>query len=150
MPLNLRHIVVEASVSGVLLLVTACASASSPNPTTSTAPAAPAAPAPAMAVFVNGSETVALGSTAQYEARVSGSTNQSVSWTVNHVAGGNAQLGTISANGLYTAPAAMPSSATVSIAATSIADPTISSSIAVALQAPGPAPLATAASSARF
>ncbi len=139
MPLNLRHTVVAASVSGVLLLVMACASTNGSNPAssnTSTAPAAPAAPPPAVTVSVTGSATVTLGSTAQYAATVSGSTNQSVSWTVNQAAGGNAQLGTISTTGLYTAPTTMPSSTTISIAATSAADPTVSSSISVALQAP--------------
>jgi uncharacterized protein (DUF1800 family) len=159
MPLNLHHTVVAASVSGVLLLLAACASTSGSNPAssiTSTAPAAPAAPAPAVAVSVNGSATVTLGLTSQYAATVSGSTNQTVTWTVNQAAGGNAQLGTISATGLYTAPATMPSSPTVSIAATSAADPTKSSSISVGLQSPVPAPggpaapLATATAAARF
>jgi hypothetical protein len=137
MPLNLRHTVVAASVSGVLFLVTACAGTNGSNtatPTTSTAPAAPAAPAPAVSVSVTGSATVTLGSTSQYAATVSGSTNQSVNWTVNQTPGGNAQLGTISTTGLYTAPATIPSSSTVSIAATSAADPTLSSSISVSLQ----------------
>jgi hypothetical protein len=138
--LNLRHTVVAASVSGVLLLVTACASTNGSNaatPTISTAPAAPAAPVPAVTVSVTGSAMVTLGSTSQYAATVSGSTNQLVSWTVNQTPGGNAQFGTISAAGLYTAPATMPSSSTVSIAATSAADPTISSSISVALHLGG-------------
>jgi hypothetical protein len=136
MPLNLRHTVVVASVSGVLFLVTACAGTNGSNaatPTTSTAPAAPAAPAPAT-VSVTGPATVMLGSTTQYAATVSGSTNQSVRWTVNQIPGGNAQLGTISTTGLYTAPATMPSSSTLSIAATSAADPTLSSSTSVSLQ----------------
>jgi hypothetical protein len=156
MPLNLRHTMVAASVSGVLLLATACSSTNGSTPTISTAPAAPAAPAPAVAVSVNGSATVTLGSTSQYAATVSGSINQTVSWTVNQVAGGNAQLGTISTTGLYTAPATMPPSSRLSIAATSVADPTISSTISVTLQAPVPSPVgpsaprATATAAARF
>ena len=142
MPLNLRQSVVAASVSGVILLLTACASSSGSSPTTSTTSAAPAPPAIPVTVSVNGAATVTLGSTAQYAANVSGSTNQTVSWTVNQAAGGNAQLGTISATGLYTAPATMPSSPTVSIAATSVADPAVSSSISIALQAPAQAPVA--------
>jgi uncharacterized protein (DUF1800 family) len=105
---------------------------------------------------VSGSATVTLASTSVFSATISGSTNQAVSWTVNQVAGGNAQLGSISATGLYSAPATMPSSPTISIAATSVADPTVSSSISVALQAPaqtpvGPAPpQTTATAAARF
>jgi uncharacterized protein (DUF1800 family) len=142
MPLNLRQSVVAASVSGVILLLTACAGTSGSSPATSTTSAAPAPPAIPVTVSVNGAATVTLGSTSQYAANVSGSTNQTVSWTVNQAAGGNAQLGTISATGLYTAPATMPSSPTVSIAATSVADPTVSSSISIALQAPAQAPVA--------
>jgi uncharacterized protein (DUF1800 family) len=155
MPLNLRHAVVAASVSGALLLLTACSSTNGSNPATSTSSTAPTAPA-AVTVSVNGSATVTLGSTSQYAATVSGSTNQSVSWTVNQAAGGNAQLGTISTTGVYTAPATMPFSSTVTIAAISVAAPTVSSSISVALQAPvqvpvGPTPpQATATAAARF
>jgi uncharacterized protein (DUF1800 family) len=142
MPLNLRQTVVAASVSGVILLLSACAGTTGSNPATSTTSAAPAPPAAPVTVSVNGAATVTLGSTSQYAANVSGSTNQTVSWTVNQAAGGNAQLGTISTTGLYTAPASMPSSPTVSIAAISAADPTVSSSISVALQAPAPTPVA--------
>jgi uncharacterized protein (DUF1800 family) len=156
MPLNLRHTVVAASVSGVILLLTACAGISGSNPATSTTSAASTPPAAPVTVSVNGAATVTLGSTSQYAASVSGSTNQTVSWTVNQAAGGNAQLGTISATGLYTAPASMPSSPTVSIAAISAADPTVSSSLSVALQAPPATPVpptsppATATAAARF
>jgi hypothetical protein len=156
MPLNLRRIVVAASISGALLLVTACASSNGSNPAAS-ATTSSAAPAVAVTVTVSGSVTVTLGSTAQYAATVTGSTNPTVSWTVNQVAGGNAQLGTISTAGLYTAPATMPSSPAVTIAAISVADPTVSNSISVSLQAPAPAPVAppapspaTATAAARF
>jgi len=126
MPLNLRHAVVAGFVSGALLLLVACGSTTGSNPAV--------APVP-VTVSVNGSTTVTLGATSQYAAKVSGSTNQTVSWTVNQTAGGNAQLGTISVTGLYSAPAAMPSSGNISIAAVSAADPTVSSSLSVALQA---------------
>jgi uncharacterized protein (DUF1800 family) len=155
MPLNLRRIVVAASISGALLLVTACASSNGSNPAAS-ATTSSAAPAVAVTVTVSGSVTVTLGSTAQYAATVTGSTNPTVSWTVNQVAGGNAQLGTISTAGLYTAPATMPSSPAVTIAAISVADPTVSNSISVSLQAQAPAPVgpaptpATATAAARF
>src|ERR1700733_7660579 len=156
MPLNLRHTVVAASVSGVLLLLTACASSNGSNPATSVAPTTPTAPAVPVTVSVSGSATVTLGSTSLFSATVSGSTNQTVSWTVNQTAAGNAQLGTISATGLYTAPATMPSSPTVTIAAISVAAPTVSSSISVALQPPAQVPVgptppqATATAAARF
>jgi uncharacterized protein (DUF1800 family) len=46
------------------------------------------------------------GQTQQFKATVTGTTNQSVTWKVNGTAGGNAStVGSISAGGLYTAPA---------------------------------------------
>jgi hypothetical protein len=51
-----------------------------------------------------------------------------VSWSVSGVPGGNATLGTITSGGLYTAPADLPSPATVQIMATSHADSTKSGS----------------------
>ncbi len=127
MLLNPRHTVVAGSVSGVLLLLTACASNSGSNPSTSSTP---------LTVTITGSTTVALGATSQYAAKVAGSSNQAVTWNVNQTAGGTAQLGTISTAGLYTAPATMPSSGTIVIAAVSAADSSISGVISVALQAP--------------
>ena len=53
----------------------------------------------------------------QFSATVSNSTNQSVTWAVT---GGNAN-GTVDATGLYTAPAAAPNPATVTVTATSAA-----------------------------
>jgi hypothetical protein len=55
-----------------------------------------------------------------------GSPSTAVTWSVNGIAGGNSTLGTIVANGsataVYTAPAAPPSPATVTVTATSVAD----------------------------
>jgi hypothetical protein len=93
-----------------------------------------------------GSASILLGNTQAFTATVSGTTDTAVSWTVNSVAGGNATLGTISAAGLYTAPADLPSPATVEVRATSHADGTryaaaqvtVTSDIALSL-APGAA-----------
>ena len=106
-----------------LTLIVACG-----NPTLSTT---------ALKVSVTGAAAVALGSTSQYAANVAGSGNQAVTWSVNRAPGGNAEAGTISNGGLYSAPAAMPSSGTVIIAAVSAADSSISGIISVALQADG-------------
>jgi hypothetical protein len=82
---------------------------------------------------ISGPSTVTVGTYAQYAASVGG-TSQSLTWSVNQVTGGNAQVGTISSTGLYTAPDAMPSTATLTIAASSSTDPTDSQSIQVTLQ----------------
>jgi len=68
--------------------------------------------------------SVPLGKTQTFVAAVTGSTNTGVAWQVNGVTGGSATLGTISAAGLYTAPASMPSSSVVTVRAVATADTT--------------------------
>jgi uncharacterized protein (DUF1800 family) len=82
--------------------------------------------------------TIRVGSNESFAAAVSGSTNTNVSWSVNSVAGGNATTGTIDANGMYTAPASLPTPNTVTITATSTADATEKGNSAVTLQNPIP------------
>jgi hypothetical protein len=47
---------------------------------------------------------IGLGATQQFSVTVSGQSNPAVTWSVDGVAGGNASVGTISGQGLYTAP----------------------------------------------
>jgi hypothetical protein len=72
------------------------------------------------------SVSVLLGEPQTFTATVTDSTgnlaNTAVSWTVNGIAGGNATAGTISAGGIYTAPANLPASGPVTVQATSAAD----------------------------
>jgi hypothetical protein len=91
-------------------------------------------------LVLNGPTSVTLGASSQYVATVTGSTNSSVTWSVDGVAGGNAAVGSISANGTYTAPATAPQSSNVTITATSLADASVSESLAVTLTAPPQAP----------
>ena len=80
---------------------------------------------PTVNVRVSTSATsVATGQKAQFMATVTGTTNTSVTWIVV----GGAADGTISTSGLYTAPAAVPNPALVTVTATSQADPTKSGS----------------------
>jgi hypothetical protein len=64
---------------------------------------------------------VPVGLTVQFTGVVNGSTNNNVLWQVNKVTGGNFATGTISTTGLYTAPATIPSPATVTVTAQSVA-----------------------------
>ncbi len=57
--------------------------------------------------------------TQAFIATVTGTTNTAVTWQVDGVTGGNASVGTIDASGNYTAPATVPTPATVSIEAVS-------------------------------
>ena len=76
-----------------------------------------------VAVTVTPSSTsITPGATLQYQASVTGTANTAVVWKVNGVTGGDPGLGTVSANGLYTAPLVIPIAGTVAIAAQSVAD----------------------------
>jgi hypothetical protein len=68
-------------------------------------------PPPPVTVSVSpSSATVPISTQRQFTATVTG-TGDPVVWSVNGVAGGNATVGTVSATGLYTAPAAVPGAA---------------------------------------
>jgi len=89
-------------------------------------------PPPSISVSVTpGSGNVLLGETLSFTATVSNSTNTAVTWSVSGVAGGSAQAGTISADGLYTAPIDLPTGGTVQVTATSQADASKSASATV-------------------
>ena len=82
---------------------------------------------------------VRAASSQQFTASITGSSNTSVSWTVNGVAGGNSTLGTIDATGMFQAPATLPSPNSVSVQATSVADATAQATTTVTLLNPVPA-----------
>ncbi|MDE3136444.1 MAG: hypothetical protein KGL59_07705 [Acidobacteriota bacterium] len=91
-------------------------------------------PAPTTTVSVSpGTASLFPGQSQQFTATVSGNSNTNVSWSVNGVGGGNSAVGTITAGGLYTAPAVLPSSASITIAATSQADSAASGTASVTL-----------------
>jgi uncharacterized protein (DUF1800 family) len=89
---------------------------------------------------------VRAGDTLQFTAKVSGTMDQTVVWSVNGMVGGSATLGNISTSGLYTAPAALPSPNSISIEATSSSDKTLSSKVMLTLE--NPVPTVTAVSPA--
>jgi uncharacterized protein (DUF1800 family) len=70
------------------------------------------------------SETsVRVNNTITITPTVTGSQDTALTWTVNGIAGGNAQIGTISAKGVYTAPAVVPNPNLVVVQATSVDNP---------------------------
>ena len=89
---------------------------------------------------------VPQGNTLQFAATYNGGP-ASVAWAVSGVAGGNATVGTISAAGLYTAPALIPSPPTVSVSAAGPNSSTATAFVAVVSNQPAtisavtPAPL---------
>ena len=81
------------------------------------------------------SASVTAGTTQQFAAAVTGTSNTAVTWTVSGTGCSGAACGTISVAGLYTSPASVPSSSAVTVNATSVADPTKSASATVRLVA---------------
>jgi RHS repeat-associated protein len=79
--------------------------------------------------------TVAAGQSLQFTASVSNSSNAAVTWTI-----APSGAGTVSASGLYTAPASITAEQTVTVTATSQADTAQSASVVVTLT---PAPCVT-------
>ena len=77
--------------------------------------------------------SVPLSQSQQFQATVTGTSNKSVTWFVGGVAGGSASTGTISPSGLYTAPNSMPSPATITVTASSVADSSVTASALVTL-----------------
>ena len=67
--------------------------------------------------------SVRVNNTITITPTVTGSQDTALTWTVNGLAGGNAQIGTISAQGVYTAPAVVPNPNLVVVQATSVDNP---------------------------
>jgi uncharacterized protein (DUF1800 family) len=85
-------------------------------------------------VVMPATATVRTGNLQAFTAMVTGAVNLSATWTVNGIAGGNSTIGTIAANGTYTAPLVLPTPNTVTVTATSVEDTTRSGSATVTLE----------------
>src|SRR5262249_11910866 len=81
--------------------------------------------------------TLTPGGTQQFTATVTGTSNTGVNWSLNPA------VGSIDANGLYTAPSTLTSSTTVTVTATSADDNTRSASATITLNPPVIQTLAT-------
>lgn len=68
--------------------------------------------------------TLRIKSSQQFAATVKNTNNSAVTWQVNGITGGNETFGTISADGLYSAPATIPATSDITITAISSADNT--------------------------
>lgn len=82
--------------------------------------------------------TDTVSQTTAFTDTVTGTANTAVTWEVNNTPGGSATTGTISATGVYTAPAQVPSPATVTVSVVSQADATKSASAQVTVVAQTP------------
>ena len=79
-----------------------------------------------VSITPNSNISVGVTLTKQFTASVSGTSNTAVNWSVSGSGCSGAACGTVSSSGLYTAPASVPNPATVTVTATSAADPAVS------------------------
>ncbi|MBL8630162.1 MAG: DUF1800 domain-containing protein [Rhodospirillaceae bacterium] len=86
----------------------------------------------AQSITVYSSGSIAVADTRQLTAYVPLSPN-TVTWSVNGIAGGNETVGTVSSAGLYRSPAAVPSPSAVTVTATSTAYPEKSASVTLTI-----------------
>jgi hypothetical protein len=114
-------------------------SATHSSPTPPVAPPNPPASGSISVSVTPNPASVRAGSSQQFAATVTGTTNSSVTWSVNNVAGGNSIYGTITVSGNYTAPATLPNPNTITIQAMSSADSSASGTSAITLLNPTPA-----------
>jgi hypothetical protein len=131
----LRHWLVLVCLAAATVLVGCNAATKSSSTSNSNTP--PSGSGVTVAVSP-ASANVRAGATQAFSAAVTGSSNTSVIWQVNGVAGGSAATGTISSSGAYTAPNTVPGSGSVTVTAVSSADATAAGSSAVTLQNPVP------------
>jgi serine protease len=97
-----------------------------------------AVPPPALTPKVTvtpATSTLIVGQSQTFGATVenANATNNTVTWYVDGVAGGNATLGTISSAGVYTAPSTIAASTVVIVSAAWVDDPTITGSAQVTI-----------------
>ena len=124
----MEHILRRTSllvVLALLLVHTGCGSTSNKNSQP---------PPPEITVSVTPTAaSVRAGATQPFTATVAGTTNKSVTWSVNGIVTGNATTGTISSNGVYTAPATVPNPNAITVEAVSAADASATASSEVTL-----------------
>lgn len=82
------------------------------------------------------SPTIRLGTSVTLTAKVANTTNPAVTWQVDSVPGGNAQVGTITSAGVYTAPQIMPQGNNVVVTAVSAEASAATASVIISLQNP--------------
>jgi hypothetical protein len=94
---------------------------------------------PVSLTITPGSATLSVAQTQQFNVTVlNDASNSGVFWQVNGIAGGSAAFGSISPDGLYTAPAVIPNPTTFDVSAVSQANKSASASARVTITAASP------------
>ena len=124
----------------VLALATACGGGALGGKTgngggggNSTPPPPPPPPPASSVTLTPTNSTIFAGQTVTFKVTVNGTSDQTVTWSVNGIVGGNASVGTISTDGLYLSPSAMPASNPMTIRAVSKTNANASASGAVTI-----------------
>lgn len=95
----------------------------------------PPPPSPSITVTITpATASLLLGTTQQFSAAVRNTSNVAVAWSVGGIVGGNAVVGTITADGNYTAPQMLATQNVVSVRATTSADPRVSDAAQVTIR----------------
>ncbi len=139
---KLVFFLIKALPLGILALIGVGCNSSSIS---TKCPGASLCPAQVVVTVSPVAATLAAGGNAQFAAKVENSPNQNVTWEVSGVAGGNPQVGMITATGLYTAPTNLFAPVSQKITAVAVADSSASDSVTATVLAahrmePGPAP----------
>lgn len=109
---------------GILLVAWACGGGGETTPP----------PPPAVSVSIDrNSARVHVNRSIQFIATVHNSTNTAVTWSISGIGCSGAACGMVSSAGLYTAPGSVPSPADVVLKATSVADPSKSSTVTITI-----------------
>jgi hypothetical protein len=122
-----QRLTLYSLVAGVAMCESGCANVASVAST-------PVGPQAISVTVTPSSGSVMLGNQFIFTTAVKNSSDSTVTWSVNGVAGGAAQMGTISASGVYTAPGDLPIPANLTVTATSHADISKSGSAVVTVQ----------------
>ncbi len=117
----------------LMLILVGCSSGGS-----STQAPPPPPPATVSVTVAPPTANIRAGASLTFAATVTGTTNTSVTWSVNDTIAGSASLGTIDSSGKYTAPPTLPGVTPITIKAVSAADSTKNGTSAVTLWNPTP------------
>ena len=112
----MRPSVSVATLVVLLAILTGCGGMSQMGSTSGTSPDKPSGSSIKVAV-TPANPALRVGTKVQFAAAITNSNNKNVAWSVNGIAGGNGTVGKIDANGLYLAPAEVPSPNPVSVEA---------------------------------
>jgi hypothetical protein len=121
----------------VMILIEAACAGTSPSK-----PSPPTIPPPNPLVTITISPTTAnvrAAASQTFTDNLSNATNQTVTWAVNGISGGNSTVGTISSAGVYSAPSTLPNPNTVTVSVTSAQNTNVSANSIVTLWNPTPA-----------